>query len=373
MSKELELEQERAGLQEAYLAYPKYREKIKERLLEIENEFMNKILITGAAGFIGAHIVEGVLKDTDWHIYILDRLDTSGNLNRLTDMDIWEENKHRVTFLYHDLKSPLPDYILNTVKDSDYVLHLAASSHVDRSIEDPQLFVLDNVLGTTNLLWALREFTNLKKAVVFGTDEVWGTAPEGTFYDEWDGYNSGNPYSASKAGADEMAKAFANTYQLPIIVTNTMNVFGERQHPEKFIPLVINKVLKGETVTIHANKEKAKAGQRHYLHARNVWASLKFIFENAPTLKGNERGEGKYNIVGEEEVDNLTLAKLIAKAIGKELKYEMVDFHSSRPGHDLRYAISGKRLKALGYEHPKGFEESLRKTVQWYIENPNWL
>lgn len=332
---------------------------------------MNKILITGAAGFIGAHILEGVLKDTDWHIYVLDRLDTSGNLNRLTDIEVWDPT--RVTFLYHDLKSPLSDYVLNTVKDSDYVLHLAASSHVDRSIEDPQLFVLDNVLGTTNLLWALREFTNLKKAIVFGTDEVWGTAPEGVFYDEWDGYNSGNPYSASKAGADEMAKAFANTYQLPIIVTNTMNVFGERQHPEKFIPLVINKVLKGETVSIHANKEKTKAGQRHYLHARNVWASLKFILENAPTLKGNERGEGKYNIVGEEEVDNLSLAKLIAEAVGKELKYEMVDFHSSRPGHDLRYAISGERLKALGYEHPKGFEESLKKTVQWYIENPNWL
>lgn len=332
---------------------------------------MNKILITGAAGFIGAHILEGVLKDTNWHIYILDRLDTSGNLNRLTDIEAWDPT--RVTFLYHDLKSPLSDYVLNTVKDSDYVLHLAASSHVDRSIEDPQLFVLDNVLGTTNLLWALREFTNLKKAIVFGTDEVWGTAPEGVFYDEWDGYNSGNPYSASKAGADEMAKAFANTYQLPIIVTNTMNVFGERQHPEKFIPLVINKVLKGETVSIHANKEKTKAGQRHYLHARNVWASLKFILENAPTLKGNERGEGKYNIVGEKEVDNLSLAKLIAESVGKELKYEMVDFHSSRPGHDLRYAISGERLKALGYEHPKGFEESLKKTVQWYIENPNWL
>lgn len=332
---------------------------------------MNKILITGAAGFVGAHILEGVLKDTDWHIYVLDRLDTSGNLNRLTDIEVWDPT--RVTFLYHDLKSPLSDYVLNTVKDSDYVLHLAASSHVDRSIEDPQLFVMDNVLGTTNLLWALKEFTNLKKAIVFGTDEVWGTAPEGVFYDEWDGYNSGNPYSASKAGADEMAKAFANTYKLPIIVTNTMNIFGERQHPEKFIPLVINKVLKGETVTIHANKEKTKAGERHYLHARNVWASLKFILENAPTLQGNERGEGKYNIVGEEEVDNLSLAKLIAEYIGKPLNYEMVDFHSSRPGHDLRYAISGERLKALGYEHPKGFKESLRKTVEWYIENPSWL
>ena len=330
-----------------------------------------KVLITGGAGFVGHHIIEGVLKDTNWDIVCLDRLDHSGNLNRITDIEVYDPK--RVTFIYHDLKSQLPDYVLKVVEDCDYVLHLAASSHVDHSIKDPQLFVMDNVLGTTNLLWALRKFTNLKKAVVFGTDEVWGTAPEGVFYDEWDGYNSGNPYSASKAGADEMAKAFANTYQLPIIVTNTMNIFGERQHPEKFIPLVINKVLKGETVTIHANKEKTKAGQRHYLHARNVWASLKFILENAPTLKGNERGQGKYNIVGEEEVDNLTLAKLIAKAIGKELKYEMVDFHSSRPGHDLRYAISGERLKALGYEHPKGFEESLRKTVQWYIDNPNWL
>ena len=327
-----------------------------------------KILVTGGAGFLGHHVIEGIFKNTDWDVVSLDRLDTSGNLNRLTDIEDWEKYKHRLKFVYHDLKSP----ITFLDKDFTYCIHLAASSHVDRSIINPQEFVLDNVLGTTNLLWAMRDMPKLEKVIVFGTDEVWGTAPEGVFYDEWDGYNSGNPYSASKAGADEMAKAFANTYKLPVIVTNTMNIYGERQHSEKFIPLVIKKVLNKETLQIHSNPEKTKAGQRHYLHARNVWQALKFILEKAPTLD-NTRLNGKYNIVGEKEVDNLTLALMIADFIGDKLNYELVDFHSSRPGHDLRYAISDQRLAELGYQHPVGFEDSLKKTVQWYLQNPNWL
>jgi dTDP-glucose 4,6-dehydratase len=325
-----------------------------------------KVLLTGGAGFVGSHICEGILKDTDWDVIIMDRLDISGNLHRLLDMDIWETEKDRVEFIWWDLKSPFPFKI-----NVDYVLHLAASSHVDRSIEDPQLFVMDNVLGTTNLLWAMKDM-GIRKGIVFGTDEVFGPAPEGIFYKEWDRYNSTNPYSASKAGADEMAKAFANTYKMPLTITHGMNIFGERQHPEKFIPLVIRKVLNDEEVTIHANKDKTKAGKRHYIHARNVWRALKTILEKGDTLNGKE-GFGKYNIVGEKEMDNLELAKTIAKIIGKPLKYKMVDFHSTRPGHDLRYALDGSRLKELGHKHPKSFEKSLGKTVNWYLNNKNWL
>ncbi len=230
---------------------------------------------------------------------------------------------------------------------------------------------MDNVIGTVNLLQACREMKP-EKIIYFSTDEVFGTAPVGTDYKEWDRYNSGNPYSAAKAGGEEFALAFANTYKLPIIVTHTMNVFGERQHPEKFIPLVIKKVLDGEEVTIHANKDKTKAGSRFYIHARNVFNALLFLTKNGKCLDGTGT-QGKYNIVGDEEIDNLELAQFIAEVLGKPLKYKMVDFHSSRPGHDLRYALDGQLIKKEGFNYPKDFKETLTKTIKWYVENKQWL
>jgi len=146
-----------------------------------------------------------------------------------------------------------------------------------------------------------------------------------------------------------------------------MNVFGERQHPEKFIPLCIRKILKGETITIHSNKTRTQAGKRHYIHARNVCKALLFLTNNSSS-PGN-----KYNIVGEKEVDNLEMARMIARTIKQPLLYEMVDFHSSRPGHDLRYALDGTKLKSLGFEYSKSFEKSLEKTVHWYLKHKNWL
>jgi len=324
------------------------------------------ILITGGAGFIGHHLIEGVLKRTDWQIVIIDRLDMSGNTKRLTDIEIWEKEKHRVKFIWWDLKSEINPQIRKEIGEVDYIWHLAASSHVNRSIENPLSFVMDNVVGTCNLLNYARTLNNLKLFINFGTDEVFGPALEGVFYKEWDRYKSGNPYSATKAGAEELCMAFANTYKIPIICTHTMNVFGERQHPEKFIPLVIKKVLSGENVLIHADKTRTKSGTRMWIHARNVYKALLFL---------TERGEidEKYNVVGEKEVSNLEMAQFIAKVIGKELKYEMVDFHSSRPGHDLRYSLDGTKMKDMGWELPKTFEQSLEKTIKWTLENKKWL
>ena len=325
------------------------------------------LLLTGGTGFIGSHIIEGILKETDWTITVLDRLDISGSLERLRDIDIWEKKKHRVKFIWWDLKAPINQILSNQIGNVDYIYHLAASSHVDRSIEDPLSFVMDNVVGTCNLLNYAKTIKDLQLFIYFSTDEVFGPAPEGTAYKEWDRYHSGNPYAASKAGGEELAIAFENTYKIPVIVTHTMNVFGERQHPEKFIPMCIRKILAGETITIHANKDKTKAGTRFYIHARNVCKALLFLTQNSSS-SGN-----KYNIVGEREVSNLELAQIIAKIIGKELKYEMVDFHSSRPGHDLRYALDGTKLKSLGFQYPKNFEQSLNKTVQWYLKHKDWL
>lgn len=325
------------------------------------------LLITGGAGFVGSHVVEGVLKSTDWDIIVLDRLDLSGNLHRLLDIDIWETVQDRVRFFWWDLKSPLPFDI-----DCDYVWHLAASSHVDRSIADPLSFAMDNVIGTVNLLNACRSLQP-KKFIYFSTDEVFGPAPHGVAYKEWDRYNSGNPYAAAKAGGEEMAVAFANTYKIPTIVTHTMNVFGERQHPEKFIPLVIKKVLKGDRVQIHASPTQ-EPGIRAYIHARNICNALIFLTEKGDCLDGSGT-VGKYNIVGEQEVNNLELAQKIAGIMGKDLKYDLVDFHSSRPGHDLRYALDGSLLHKMGFVYNKNFAESLEKTVNWYLDknNAHWL
>lgn len=327
------------------------------------------ILITGGAGFIGAHIVEGVLKNTGWNIVILDRLDISGNLERLRDMEIWEKEKGRVNFIWWDLKSPINDLVKKNIGDINYIWHLAASSHVDRSIEDPLGFVMDNVVGTCNILNFARDAKNLELFINFNTDECFGPALEGVFYKESDRHNPKNPYAATKVGQWALGAAFENCYKLPVINTYTMNVYGERQHPEKFIPMVIRKVLRGEKVTIHSNKEKTQAGKRHYIHARNVCSALLFLTNR------DFGGYDEFNIVGEKEIDNLALAQFIARVVGKELNYEMVDFHSSRPGHDLRYALSGEKLKNEGFSFPKNFEESLEKTIKWYLDDKNkkWL
>lgn len=336
-----------------------------------------KILITGGAGFIGHHLVEHLLKNTNLDIVILDRLDISGNLNRLTDIDIWEKEKHRVKFVWHDLKAPISelvrDQLCSRFGGFNYIFHLAASSHVDRSIKDPLSFAMDNVIGTINILdFARGNLAIDGKFFYFSTDEVFGNAPEGVNYKEWDRYNSRNPYAASKAGGEEMAVAFANTYNLPVIITHTMNAFGERQHPEKFIPKTIKSILNGNIVEIHSNKEKTMAGSRFWIHCRNISSALVFLLEKGNVLDGSGK-VGKYNIVGEKEIDNLSLAKMIADILGKKLNYTLVDYHSSRPGHDLRYALDGTLLKELGFSYPKTFEESLEKTIKWYLNHKEWL
>lgn len=334
-----------------------------------------RVLITGGAGFIAHHLIDTLVKTTDWEIVSLDRLDFSGNYNRLHDIlkDYSPEQKKRVEIVFHDLRAEINPLVAKKIGNVDYIFHLAAGSHVDRSIDYPMEFIQDNVIGTSNLLQFARTLPELKKFVYFSTDEVFGPAPKGVKYKEHDRYNSTNPYSASKAAAEEICVAFENTYKLPIIITHTMNVFGERQHPEKFIPMVIRKVKNGETVTIHSDPTRTIPGSRHYIHAKDVSDGLLFIINNLKDYKvENEYGGAKcpkFNLVGPEEIDNLTLAKMVAEAQGKELKYELIDFHSSRPGHDLRYALDGQLLKGLGWEPRIKFSERIKQVVEWSLQN----
>ena len=338
---------------------------------------MKTALITGGAGFIAHHLIARILKDTDWNIVTLDRLDYSGNLNRLNDILEYEctpEQRKRVRVVWHDLKAELNPLVRKEIGKVDYVLHLAAGSHVDRSIDYPMEFVMDNVVGTCNILDFARS-QDIERGLYFGTDEVFGPAPNDIKYKENDRYNSTNPYSATKAGGEELAVAYENTYKLPVNVTHTMNVFGERQHPEKYIPMCIRRARDGDTITVHSDKTKTVAGSRHYIHADDVASAVLFLLNYqgtfAPTW-GNAKCP-KFNIVGSEELNNLELAQIIADAQGKELKYEMVDFHSSRPGHDLRYALDGNKMRDLGWTPAKSVRERIAEVTNWTLNNNRWL
>jgi len=341
---------------------------------------MKKVLITGGAGFIAHHLIFYLLKNTNWNIVSLDRLDYSGNLNRLDSiLSISSKiDKSRVKIVYHDLKSEINPWIKKEIGEIDIILHLAAGSHVDRSIDYPMEFVLDNVVGTANILEYARDVNlsnQLERFVYFSTDEVFGPAPKGIDYKENDRYNSTNPYSATKAGGEELAVAYENTYNLPVYITHTMNVFGERQHPEKFIPMCIKKIRDGESVTIHSDKTKKIPGSRHYIHAEDVAEAIYFILTNNLNSKLDFGGAKcpKFNIVGSEELNNLELAQIIANCQNKELKYEMVDFHSSRPGHDLRYSLSGEKMKKLGWQPSIKLTERIKQVVDWSLNNQNWI
>ena len=339
---------------------------------------MKKVLITGGAGFIAHHIIAYIIKNTDWEIVTIDRLDISGNLNRLHEIldNFSPEDKKRLKIVFHDLKAEINSQIMSAIGEPDIILHLAAASHVDRSISYPMEFVLDNVVGTVNLLDFARKLKKIERFVYFSTDEIFGNAPEGVSYSEYDRYNSTNPYSASKASAEEFCVAYENTYKLPIYITHTMNVFGERQHPEKFIPMTIQRVRDSEKVFIHSNEEKTKPGSRHYIHAQDVADGLMFILNLKNYVHQGDFGNAKcpkFNLVGPEEIDNLSLAEKIANAQNKELIYELIDNHSSRPGHDLRYSLSSDLLKSLGWEPKIKLSKRIEEVVDWSLKNNRWL
>jgi len=339
---------------------------------------MKKVLITGGAGFIAHHMIAHLMKNTDWKIVTLDRLDISGNLNRLHEIleQFSSTEKKRLKIVFHDLKAEINSQIETEIGKPDIILHLAAASHVDRSIVYPMEFVQDNVVGTVNLLNFAKKNKDLEKFVYFSTDEIFGNAPQGVSYKEYDRYNSTNPYSASKAAAEEFCVAYENTYKMPIFITHTMNVFGERQHPEKYIPMVIKRVRDSEKVFVHSNPEKTKAGSRHYIHALDVADGMMFIL-NLKDYKhtgdyGNVRCP-KFNLVGTEEIDNLQLAEQIAKIQNKELIYELIDNHTSRPGHDLRYSLDPSLLKSLGWEPKIKLSQRIEDVVKWSLKNNRWL
>uniref|UniRef100_A0A6C0CL23 NAD(P)-binding domain-containing protein n=1 Tax=viral metagenome TaxID=1070528 RepID=A0A6C0CL23_9ZZZZ len=328
---------------------------------------MTKAIITGGCGFIGHHLVEHLLRKTDWELVVLDRLNyASKGFERLRSFGGLSHS--RVKVLTVDLSHPFSEGVLYEIgTDIDYIIHTAAETHVDNSIAEPVEFIRNNVMSTVHLLEFARKLDNLRMFFYFSTDEVFGPALGDKLFTEDERHNPTNPYSASKSSAEQICMSYNNTYKIPLIKINCMNAFGERQHVEKFIPKVVKMILNGETVKIHSYPDKKTSGTRFYIHARNIAAAVLFLIENGKI------GES-YNITGEREVSNLEMAQFIADVMGQELKYEMVDFHSSRPGHDLRYGLDGSKMAEMGWVLPVSFEESLKHTIEWTIKHKGiWL
>jgi len=330
---------------------------------------MKKVLITGSAGFVGAHMVDHILANTDWHIIGIDSFKHRGDSLRIY------QDAERYKIFTHDLNAPISDRMIEKIGDIDYIINNASDSHVDRSIDDPVPFVQNNVNIALNMLEYAKKI-KVEKFIHISTDEVYGPALEGTLHKEWSKIVPSNPYAGSKACQEAICISYWRTYGVPLILTNTMNLIGERQDCEKFIPLLIGKIYNNERVIIHGNKDYI--GKRFYLHARNQADAQLFLLQNKDvTMYKFDINKfilpDRFNIVGEVELNNLQLGKMVADIMGKELRYKLVDFHSARPGHDRRYALDGEMMDSLGWEPPVPFRKSLEKVIEWTLTNKEWL
>lgn len=319
-----------------------------------------RVLITGAAGFIGSHFVHYFHeRSPDWELILLDSLNYAADYDRISSL------RAKVPVFYHDLRAPVPDSLAGRLGALDYIFHLAAETHVDRSLVDPRPFVESNFIGTFNLL----EFTRfhqpkLRMFFYISTDEVYGPAMPGIDHTEEHSHRPSNPYSATKAAAEDLCYAWDRSMGVPVIVTNTMNNIGEMQHFEKFVPKIVRSLLDTSVIPVHGTPDMP--GSRKYLYVRDHADAIDFLITNG------RRGE-RYNVVGQAEISNLDLVRRVEKIMGTEAKIRFVDFHSTRPGHDRRYSLDGSKMEQLGWVPPTTIEVGLERTVNWYLKHKDWL
>lgn len=329
---------------------------------------MSKTLLTGAGGSIGVHVLKHLIENTTEDIIATDSFRHKGYFDRLSQV-----KNERVTVITHDLTAPFTTRQLDSLKGVTKVINLASLSDVQDSIDDPVPFIRNNTDIMLNILEAAR---TLKPDIFlhFSTDEVYGPADKDQGHPEWSTILPSNPYAASKAAQEAIAISYWRSYGVPVVITNTMNNFGEMQSASKYPVKVQKAVEKGEKIQVHTASD-GQIGTRYYLHSRNAADAVLFLLKRKPTLHqpGQVDKPDRYNIVGDVQLDNLELAQTIAKLMGKELKYELVDFHSKEPGHDLHYGLDGTKLKEMGWEPPMSFDTSLQATIEWQQYNPEWI
>jgi len=330
---------------------------------------MNTILVTGGAGFIGSHVVRNmVLNHPDYRVINLDQLTYAGNLENLEDI----RDQPNYQFIRGDI---VDGAFLTELFDSysiDGVIHLAAESHVDRSIESPMDFIHTNIVGTVNLLNACRKSWKGKEGKLFyhiSTDEVYGSLGEKGLFTEHTAYDPRSPYSASKASSDHLVRAYHHTYKLPVVLSNCSNNYGPNQFPEKLIPLAIHNIIHKKAIPIYGKGENV----RDWLYVKDHADAIDLIFHRG--------GPGRtYNIGGLNEWKNIDLIRLLCRIMDRKLdrpegtSEKLISYVKDRAGHDLRYAIDSTRISAeLGWSPSLTFEEGLTKTVEWYMENQEWM
>lgn len=330
---------------------------------------VKRVLCTGISGFAGCHFVDHYLVNTDWEIVGIASWRHKGVPERVLDSEHYQNNKDRVTMFTHDLTCPFSQVLIDRIGHIDYIINLASMSHVDTSITDPAPFVKNNVELVVNML-ELAKILKPEKFIQFSTDEVYGPMLDNVPHPEWDKIMPSNPYSGSKAAQEAIAISYWRTYSVPVIITNTMNLVGPKQDGEKYLPKIVKNLIEGTSLTVHA--KDGVAGSRFYLHARNSADAIMYILNNVTPQMFPEFNEpDRFNVVSDNELDNLELAKMVAKIMGKELKYEFIDVHTVRPGHDPKYGLDGQKLKDIGYNYPVSFDESLRTTIDWMTKPEN--
>jgi dTDP-glucose 4,6-dehydratase len=336
---------------------------------------MKKVLLTGAGGSIGVHVLDHIMLNTDWGVLCTDSFIHKGYFDRISQtLDHNPDWKKRVTSITHDLTAPFSYREVENMGRIDYIINLASRADVWESVDDPVPFVKNNVDIVLTMLELARQ-VKPEAFIQFSTDEVYGPSDAHQGHPEWATILPSNPYSASKAAQEAIAISYWRSYGVPVVITNTMNNFAQYQGSSKYPVIIQKKLMAGEEIEVHVAAD-GQIGTRHYIHSRNAADAVLFILKNLPPHlhePGTRDKPDRYNIVGDAQMNNLELAQEIAKLMDKPLKYKLVDFHSKQPGHDVHYGLDGSKLAKLGWKSPVSFEKSMKDTIDWQLANPEWI